>query len=456
MTEPESASLPPASWRRSVVVATIVFTLLSAWALLIPPYQVSDEVQHAMRATSVLEQPWLAGDGYFILDQQRTNPIARDPGPYLGKLFFRGDLILTRDDVSRIRARKWGEQPPSRTPVREYWAGSSYPILYHLVVFSVAQPVTVAFKLTPYQSSYAYRFVSVTLATFLWALAFRELSSALGTTKAQRVLTLLLSIPMLVFPSAGTNPDAAVFPLATLAIVACWRLLRTGSGAGRAAAFLALTALTKPSGLPVGLAVAVGAGVTWLLGGATRKHALAVAGTALAAIAFSYACFYAWSPPRFFGSGPVTLSFGSWLMSLVHRSGLLWKMFWGFLGWLDYALPPLWYKVLAVIVCVNGLFAAAHVWQRRIDVYLPMVLGVFAATVILGEFAYLKQAGFNLQGRHLLPAAVGLAPLVLHRARYARLTLVTFLLVMHAAFVRETVLRYYGGNLGTLIAALPF
>lgn len=442
--------------RWQVTVTASVWTLLSVWALIIPPYQVGDEVQHAMRATSVTLHPWVAGGDHFLVDQHYTNPIARNPGPELGRLFFRGDRYLSITDVVTLKRRAWGELPIVGGAVREYWAGASYPTLYHLSVFALAQPVTAALHLTPYQSTYIYRFASVCLASLLWGLAFRAMRRELGHAAAVRLLVLLLSIPTLVFTSAGVNPDAVVFPLATLAVLGNVRLLRTGMGAVAATGWLLVTAWTKPSGLVLAHAVGVAAIGVWLIGGVDRRSVLRLLAVVTLALVVSWITFYAWSPPRFLAGGPAEASPGAWLLTVVGRLATFWKMFWGWLGWLDYTLPPLWYKLLVPLVLLNTALAIPGLARRRLDLFMPAVLCAYILTVVAGEWVYLSRTGYNIQGRHFLPAAIGLSPLVCHERRAASFALLAFLVLMQAAFIRETVMRYYGGDLATLVAALPF
>jgi hypothetical protein len=444
------------TWRETALVGALVAVLLTLWAVITPVYQMPDEVQHAMRATSVLIEPWIASGDHFIVDQLHTNPIARDPGPQLGWLFYHADHYLTREDIPRLKGRVWGEQPLTPWPVREYWAGACYPTLYHLAVFALAQPATAIFGLTPYQSTFAYRLASVLLASLAWALAFRGLARAFGVESARRGVFFLLSIPMVVFPSAGTAPDAIVFPLATLAIVECWRVSQTGQRWPGAAGLLLLVALIKPSGLVIAAAVVVAAAVAWVAGGAPARRAALAGGAAIVALALSEALFYLWSPPRFLGSGPVHLSFVEWLRTAVGRLPGLWKMFWGWLGWLDYTLPPIWYKGLTALVALNAVIAGRALLRDRRPIFLPLVLAVYSVLVIGGEYVYLSRTGFNLRGQHFLPAAAGLLPLVLHDHVVTRRLLMGYLAVMQLAFIRETILRYYNGDLGTLLAAMPF
>jgi hypothetical protein len=439
-----------------VAVTAGVWMLLSVWALIVPPYQVADELQHAIRTTSVTLQPWVAGGDHFLVDQRYSNPIARSPGGELGRLFFRGDRHLTAADVATLKGRAWGELPIVSGAVREQWAGASYPTLYHLTVFALAQPLTALFHLTPYQSTYVYRLASVFLAGVLWGLAFRAMSGEMGRDAAVRVLVLLLAIPTLVFTSAGVNPDAVVFPLATLSILASFRLLRTGSGATAVAGWLLATAWTKPSGLVLAAAIGVAAIGVWLVGGVERRRVQLLAGVVAVSLALSWLGFYAWSPPRFFGGDPDDASLLGWLAMVARRIPYFWMTFWGWLGWIDYRLAALWYLLLVPVVIANVAFAVGDLARRRLDLFMPMVLGALIVMIVAGEWVYLARTGYNIQGRHFLPAAIGLSPLVRHNRRSAAFALLAFLVVMQVAFVRETVIRYYGGHLATLIAALPF
>jgi hypothetical protein len=442
--------------RWQVAVTASVWILLSVWALIIPPYQVGDEVQHAMRTTSVPVQPWVAGGDHFVVDQHYTNPIARNPGPELGRLFFRGDRYLSAADIATLRRRAWGEQPLVSGAVRERWAGASYPTLYHLAVFALAQPLTAALHVTPYQSTYVYRLASVFLTGLLWGLAFRAMSGEMGPDAAVRVLVLLLAIPMLAFASAGVNPDAVVFPLATLAILASFRLLRTGTGVIAAAGWLLATAWTKPSGLVLGVAIGVAAIGVWLVGGTERRRSQLLLGVVAFSVFVSWLGFYAWSPPKFLGGGPAQSSTLGWMEMVVRRIPYFWKSFWGWLGWLDYTLPAIWYALLVPLVVANAAFAVGGLVRRRLELFMPLLLGAFIAMVVVGEWVYLARTGYNIQGRHFLPAAIGLSPLVRHERRSVAFALLAFLVLMQAAFIRETVIRYYGGDLATLLAALPF
>jgi hypothetical protein len=441
--------------RQTLLVCLSAWLLLGLWALLVPPYQVPDEVQHAMRTTSVLQQPWGTADDSFIVDQRFTNPMTRNAGPQLGKLFFNGVNCLLAPDIDAMKARRWDEFPIG-PEVRQQWAAASYPTLYHLAVFAIAQPVTSLFGLTPYQSTYVFRLASVLIAGALWGLVYLVLERQVGARAAASVLAFVAGIPMLVFASAGVNPDAAALPLSAAAILASWRLGRTGQGVVPAGGLLLAAALTKPTALPVIVAVAAAGGGAWCLGGFRRRPALLVVAAAMAALAAAYAVFYAWSPPRFYGSPPLRATFLEWAGTLRTRAADLWIGYWGWLGWLDYRLPKAWYGWLLPIVGVNVALAAGWLARHRDALFLPLVTAALAVVLCIGEFVYLPQTGYNLQGRHFLVGVLGLAPLVLHDRVWASRLLLVYLAVMHVRFVWETFLRYYGGDAAVLWAALPF
>lgn len=441
--------------RPTLLVCLTAWALLGCWALLVPPFQVADEIQHAMRVTSVLAQPWVADGDSFIVDQRYTNPMTRGAGPQLGKLFFNSFNALTGPDVVALKARHWHELAIG-PEVRQHWVGASYPPLYHWAVFALAQPATSLLGLTPYQSTYAYRLASVLLAGALWGLVYLLLDRQVGAPAAAEVLGFLAAIPMLAFASSGVNPDAVALPLSAAAIIATWRLGQTGEGVVLAGGLLLAAALAKPTGLPVLAAIAAAAISAWWLGGFARRPALLVAGVAMAAIVAAYAVFYAWSPPQFYGGPPVQATFLEWAPTVTSRTEAFWTMYWGWLGWLDYRLPRSWYAWLLPIVGLNVAIAAAWLVRQRAALFLPLVTAILAVILFAGEFVYLPRTGYNLQGRHFLVGAIGLAPLILHDRRWASRLLVAYLAAMQVRFFWETFLRYYGGDARVLRAALPF
>ena len=142
------------------------------WALLRPPYQTPDEVQHHLRATAVLRHPWTAGAGEWSLDPRFTNPLALWTPASLDKLFFDTGERLTLAEIAALERVPWPADDARPAPEMYRRAIASYPTLYYWAVFVPGETLTRVLHLTPYQSSYAYRIVSAALAAMLWAAVY--------------------------------------------------------------------------------------------------------------------------------------------------------------------------------------------------------------------------------------------------------------------------------------------
>ena len=108
------------------------------------------------------------------------------------------------------------------------------------------------------------------------------------------------------------------------------------------------------------------------------------------------------------------------------------------------------------MLAINAVVAAFWIARRRSAVFLPLVSAVLAEIVIAGEFVYLPQAGYNLQGRHFLVGAAGLLPLVTHRRRWAWAACLGYVAVLHLRLAWQTFGRYYARDAATLWSAWPF
>jgi hypothetical protein len=75
--------------------------------------------------------------------------------------------------------------------------------------------------------------------------------------------------------------------------------------------------------------------------------------------------------------------------------------------------------------------------------------------MMIGEFRLLSVASYNFHGRHLFPVMIGTCGLVLHRARWAWITLLVTLGLVNVLLVIETVERYFGGDWPLVWRALP-
>jgi len=445
----------------TAIVAAALLAYFGAWALVKPPFLAADEPQHLMRAAAILKTPWLAPLGTFPHDARFLNPLALWHPPQLWKIIFprARPETMTREDVAALKRAAW--RPASELEHQEPYriALASYPTLYYWVVFAGGQLTTTVAGLTPYQSVYAYRAASLLAATVLWVIVYRLLRELFGRARiAATVLAFLVLNPMVGYLTSSVSADAFAIPLGTLAVLACWRTLSTGTHAWSATMWLLLGAFAKPSGLQIMAAVAA---VTVLLAAvreASWPHVrLTLVAIGRAAIP-AWLLFYAWSPTIFVGA-PVTVDLPTYVLRFVQRFPEFWVYFWGLLGWMDYKLPDIWYEALAVIVALNAICLW---WKpgpgpfRGFSAFTLLVFAAFAASTAAGEFIYLKDIGYVVQGRYFLPAIAGLAPLVLHRVRTARVALLATIVLMNVLLMHATVVRCYGGDYGTLWFSMPF
>lgn len=461
-------------------LALALTAYFGVWALLRPPYQTPDEVQHHLRASSVLRYPWIASGGEWTLDPRFTNPLALWTPPSLDKLFFHPDRRLTRLEIATLEAVPWPASSARPAPETYRRAIASYPTLYYWPLFMVAEPVTRVLSLSPYQSAYAYRFASACLAALLWAAVYRTLRRTEATREvASPLLAFLVLNPMVAFMSSAINPDAVTVPLATLAVLLLWRVLtndrgRSGDATTAALAWVALVAAawTKPSGLQVIVSLGVTLGLRWAIGQVTalrperlegRRYNIAsrelrLAGAVVAGAAVVAWCgFYAWSPLRLLGGAPLPDRLITYLGQRWANLSTTWVGYWGTLGWLEYSLPAFWYQALFALIAVSLVCVLLRPQSPRLFAgYTALFLVAFLAVTLAGEFVYLSTAGYVLQGRHLLPASIGLAWIVLHRVRAVRLALLAFLVAMNIALLHQTVLRYYTRGWSAVVASLPF
>jgi hypothetical protein len=454
----------------------VLLVYLAIWAVMRPPFQTPDEVQHQIRVSSVLRDPWIAEPGRWTVDPRFTNPLAYWPPPMLFKLFFHPLERLTRGEVTGLKGVEWPD-PATRPPAEPYErAIASYPTLYYLAVFALAEPVTRVLGLTPYDSTYAYRLMSAMLAALCWTLVFLQLRRLPATReRATAIGALLVLNPMTAFMCSAVNVDAVNIPLAVLASLLFWRLLTTGTGEWWTLAALLATSWTKPSGLQLIGALFVATVVLWAAAllrarrgasasacadqfGLTRAAPLGRALLTLArAAVLSWATFYAWSPPRFLGGEASYDTLTTFLAARWERAFEIWITYWGRLGWLEYSAAPIWYVLVLVAVLIG---IACALWRpsgsRGFMLFTATLLIAFVAATLAGEFLYLPVSGYVLQGRHLLPASVGLALLVMHRVAPARIALLALLVLLNVLLLQATVDRYYNGQWKVATYALPF
>ena len=168
--------------------------------------------------------------------------------------------------------------------------------------------------------------------------------------------------------------------------------------------------------------------------------------------------FYLWSPLLFANQHRVQTSLRDYIERRIDGASGTAVEFWGKLGRLDYQLAGGWYALLWLLVLIN---LACVVWRPR----RPLTFAVFAAAVFLafggatlaGEYSFLSQAGFQLQGRYFLPAILGLLAIALsHRVAPARDALLAGVIVVKLLLMQRTVTRYYADGWTGFSEALPF
>jgi hypothetical protein len=227
-------------------------------------------------------------------------------------------------------------------------------------------------------------------------------------------------------------------------------------------------------------AFAAAGAALWMLGRITFERLRLAAATIGVAAAIAWCGFYAWSPPRFVGGPPIVARWTTYLTTRWLELPWTWQTYWGTLGWLEYTAPVIWYHLLAALTVISLICvllrphthphthtqAQTHSPQtqpqsqtptsRLFAGYAALFLGAFLAVTLAGEFFYLPTAGYFLQGRHLLPASLGLAGLMWHRVRPVRYAFLAVLIAMNVLLLHQTVMRYYTRGWAAVVSALPF
>jgi len=448
-------AIPSVGVTRPLLVFAGVAAYLAIWAVVKPVMQSPDEPQHLLRANAILQQPWLTAAAEFPHDPRFVNPIALAPTPALGRLFFNESATLSASDIDALKRSAWLPAEQARALRPYHVALASYPPLYYLTTLALSQPIIAATRASPYQAIFIYRVVTTLLASAAWTLIYVELRrSPTLAAYAGGLVAFLLANPMLAFITSAVNADALAIPLCIGGLAAGWRLLETGTGVWATFIWLLLASLVKPAGLQaiVALAVAAIAIRRWQ----PDAHISALLITLARAMVSSFVLFYGWSYIHLYATGPTIVTTGSYILTSVLCLGDYWLMYWGCLGWLDYALPTFVYVLLAIpfVWCLREAWRGS--WLTRAEQgFWAIVFIAYAATMFAIEYLYMHEAGYFIQGRYFLPASLGLAPLLLHRGRLARGAMVAAVVTINLLLFIVTVQRYYAGDWTLAWAALP-
>jgi hypothetical protein len=462
-------------------VFALLIIYLSIWAVLKPPLQSPDEVQHLLRASAVRLEPWISSHrDSLLLDPLVVNPLAFAAPPHIGKLFFHNEHHLVPSDIAFLKTVAW--LPPQPSPLTMGTPLASYPPGYYGPVFLLAEGTRALLQPSPYQQTYVYRFWTLILASVLWTMVYVVLGRIPETAPhAAVVLAFLLLNPMLAFVTSAATPDAINNPLATIGILLLYRVLtRSDNGlpaqephaaaaqdedrgqpastrtALAAAVALAACALTKPSGLLVFAASFLAIGVLWRSGFIAVRNAIRGAIVVAVPAVLTWVAFYAWSPPTFRASPPKAMTVVDYAMTLWARLPEIAVSYWGILGWFDYRLPQAWYNVLFVLLLVNAIvLMRASAPVRRFAIFGGALVIGYVVVMIAGEYYYLPTAGLNFQGRHLLPICIAGAAFMLHDVTWARVALFGYLAIVNVALMHASFIRYFAGDWTTFWLSLP-
>jgi hypothetical protein len=479
--------------------AVIALVNAAVWAVVIPPFQVPDEISHFGYAQYLAEtgrpppqepgREQYSAEEQLVLNQLRFFAV-------VGRRDQRG-LWTAKDDSSLRTAlathpsrRGAGgsssatNQPPLYYAFEAipYWLSPSHDILTRLLVMRLFSALLAA---------------GTVLSIFLF---LRELLP--GTPWAWTAGALAVAFqPMFMFISAGVHGDTLLFFASAATLLALTRSFRRGLTPRRGlaiGAFTAIGVLGKLTFLAFVPGIALGVLLLlwreWRATPRERRTALAGAGAAAAVVAVPVVVYLLLNAVVWDRSGGATAGVGGTVtghaISLKERLGYIWQLalprlpfmkdqfgayplwetfFKGFIGrfgWVDYGFPARIYSAAAVVFAAFlalASFALARAGRRlgwsgigwRVPLaitFAVMVAGLFAAIGWQGV-AYRADTGFTFeQARYLFPllAFYGLLVAIASRAAGRRWgpalgALIVVLAMAHGLFAELlTISRYYG------------
>lgn len=484
--------LPRAAW------ACFLITLVNAavWGVLVPPFQVPDEISHFGYAQYLAEtgKPPPQGNTAQYSPQEQTALNALGFFSVVGQPHMRG--ILTRDDDRALR-QALAARPSPRGPGGASSATNQPPLYYAIAA--------VPYLLSPSQDILArlalMRLLSALLAAMTVLLVFlflRELFPHRRWMWTVGALCLAFQ-PTFMFDAAGVQGDNLLFLMAAAAFLLLLRAFRLGLTVRRslliglvtAAGFLTkLTFIALVPGIAVGFLLILWRGRAV---GARRTMGLALVGAVAAALpvlAYGILNTTLWhrggvTAGGLAGATAGHLANGS-AVTLRETLDYIWELYlprlpfmhrafftgypvssiWipgviGHFGWLDYGFPQWVYDVGKVIFPLLGALAiAGGIRERERLRRLALPLGAFTL-MALGLLASIGYAGVRYklstgyifeQGRYLFPLAPLYALLIAMAAgglprRWAPVLggLLVVLAMAHGLFAETlTLSRYYG------------
>ena len=399
--------------RRSSLIsyAMYVLCLTFAWVLIQPPYSVSDEPAHAIKAVASaygqFDKPQVIGQfGY---------------GAYLyevPKVFTSIWHFTCYNSNTEITAACVGNFPTGSELVTATSSAGPYPPTYYLAVGWLG-------RIFPSQNGlYLMRLFGATLCSLLLVLAF-YLQSQCGKNKSGGIGLILVITPAFSAFAAVVNP----FALETATAVLFWTsaILFTDSTRAEKKNSLLMSSLLA-SALFFGfirpaafLLIMVAAFfIVISVPGKTffssvkkniRNFYLIFAGVTCASFVSALWTFRSQTElirdpenpvAEYVGSGGTILAN---MLKSFKNSGLYFKQMFGFFGWTSFYPPVLVSILFCLAVLVSLATRRMSSIRQKMGLALLTVFVVFAPTVLEGARA--AGAGFFYQGRYMLPVAVG-------------------------------------------------
>ena len=481
---PKRLSAPPKSL--SALLAIVIVVGL-AWALLLPPWQSPDEVQHFGYVQSLAESfslPGVKGRPVVSSDQSiADNAVGAGRGAFYPQA-APPDWSPSDWDayLAQVRAH-----PPSRTDGDGPNPASANPPLYYLygaIAYRVAHAGTTFGRL------YAIRIWGILLMAATTVAAWLLAGETLGRRRQPQLACAAIAglLPMQTFISTSVNPDALMIPLWTFALWLGARVINRGAQRRDAAALCAVTAaavLTKATSyaliVPVGLALLLG----WRRRPASdRMSTLRDIATASPLLVLpivgwvGLAAALGRSAVNTISSGPGAHPFYirqflsyvwqfylprlPFLTPFRTTSQLPAYVIWvrqgaGTFGWLDVYLPHWIYPLSAIVLLAIAITAVAILTRLRDPQHLaPLaffaltLLALFGLLHITDYRSIIAGRGSAVQGRYLLPVigllglAVGLiVARIPARARPSACGLVLTALIAWQTISLVSVVRAY-------------
>jgi hypothetical protein len=463
----------------------------AAWSLLIPPFQVPDEIAHVYYAT------YLANTAK--LPKVSTAP---DLSPEENRLFDvtyfwniigqprnRGPLT----DVENARVRAVEREPLDRVGQGDASVATGNPPLYYAleaVPYWVSPSHGLLDRMVLMRLLSALMSAGTVLAVYLFLRTLLPGSPWAWTVGA---LALVFQ-PTFGFMSGGINNDSLLWLTSAMVFLLLARTFRYGLSRGRAIALGLMCAAAVLSKL-IFLGILPGVGVALVLlvlqaGGERRREVLRNAGIAVACGAVPVAIYlglahFVWDR-SLFNPGQVSGTVGTsahgnvggalsytWqlflprLPSMYHWFGVfplhqIWfDGFIGRFGWVDYGYPSWVYTVawdlgiVLVVLAAIGLARSARALRARWAELACYVAAVVGEMFLIGLVDYQShitgQAPYE-QARYLLPLAPLYAAVVAIAARAggrrfgpALGAAIVMVALVHSVFGQLiTVARYYG------------